>query len=237
MCYRACCGSATPTPREKLISNYPLFPAFYSHWPARRGASGVAACRGHGPDQQIAALCPTHDVVALDLLGHGLSGQLAGELSFRRFAVAVAQLIEDLGAGPVHLVGISCGSMVAQTVAVEHPALVCSLALIGAACTFTEAGRQALRARANFVRHEGLVALAPLSLARWFTSAFSQRRPDVLDRVTKLLGQQEPAYHAALWELIATLDTQAGLAPLGRPWLSSARKTPVLLARRLIPWP
>jgi 3-oxoadipate enol-lactonase len=170
-------------------------------------------------DQQIEALHPTCDVVALDLPGHGLSPRLSGDLSFSAFAAAAAQLIEELAAGPVHLVGISFGSMVAQTVALEYPALVRSLSLIGAAGTFAEAGRAALRARADFVRTEGIAAVTPLSLARWFTPTFSQQRPDVLDRVSKLLAQQPAAYHAALWDMIATLDTLAGLPRLTLPAL------------------
>lgn len=169
--------------------------------------------------QQIEALHPTYDVVALDLPGHGLSAKLSGELSFSAFAAVVAQLVAELAAGPVHLVGISFGSMVAQTVALEYPSLVRSLSLIGAAGTFAEAGRTALRARADFVRTEGIAAVTPLSLARWFTPAFSLQRPDVLDRVTKLLAQQQAAYHAALWEMIATLDTLIGLRELALPAL------------------
>lgn len=168
---------------------------------------------------QIEALRHGYDVVALDLPGHGLSATLDGPLSFTRFAAAVAQLIERLAAGPVHVVGISFGGMVAQTVALEYPALVRSLALIGTACTFPEDGRAALRERAQFVRTEGIAAVAPLSLARWFTPEFSARRPDVLDRVKKILYRQEAAFHAAIWDVISALDTQSRLATCALPAL------------------
>ncbi len=167
--------------------------------------------------QQIEALQASYDVIALDLPGHGLSDNLIGEPSFTKFASAVAQVIEGLGAGPAHLVGISFGGMVAQTVALEHPALVRSLSLIGTACTFAAPGRAALHERANFTRQEGMRALAPLSLARWFTPEFSQRRPDVLDGITKILYRQDAGFHAAVWDLIATLDTQAGLQATALP--------------------
>ena len=39
----------------------------------------------------------------------------------------------------------------------------------------------------------------------------TQRRPDVPYGITKLLYRQDAAAHADLWDLIATLDTQAGL--------------------------
>jgi 3-oxoadipate enol-lactonase len=188
-------------------------------------------------DHQVEALHHTYDVVALDLPGHGLSAELSGEVSFSNFAAGVAQLIEGLGAGPVHVVGISFGSMVAQTVALEYPALVRSLSLIGAAGTFDEAGRAALRARANFVRTEGIPAVAPLSLARWFTPTFSQRRPDVLDRVAKILYRQQAPYHAALWDTIATLDTLPHLRTLVLPALvivgAKDTSTPLAAAQAL----
>jgi 3-oxoadipate enol-lactonase len=134
-------------------------------------------------------------------------------------------------------VGISFGSMVAQTLALEHPALVRSLSLIGAAGTFAAAERAALRARADFVRAEGLAAVAPLSLARWFTPTFSQRRPDVLDRVTKILYQQQAPYHAALWDMIATLDTLPHLQALALPALvivgAEDTSTPLAAAQAL----
>lgn len=117
---------------------------------------------------QIEALQPDYDVVAVDLPGHGLSTQPAGEPSFTMFAAGVRQLLERLAAGPVHLVGISFGGMVAQTVALERPALVRSLSLIGTACTFPEIGRAARRERAQFVREKGMPALAPPSRrSRW----------------------------------------------------------------------
>ncbi len=80
-------------------------------------------------------------------------------------------------------------------------------------------------------------ALAPLSLARWFTPAFSARRPDVLDWVRKILYQQDAEFHAALWEVIANLATQARLPGLSRPALvvvgAEDASTPVAAAQAL----
>ena len=187
-----------------------------------RGGAPVVFVHAVGLDltmwgAQLEALRANHDVIAFDLPGHGLSDDLTGEATFTKFAAAVAQVIEAAGAGPAHVVGISFGGMVAQVAALEYPALVRSLSLIGTACTFAEPGRAALRDRARFVGEKGMRALAPLSLARWFTPEFSQHRPDVLDGITKILYRQEATFHAALWALIATLDTQAGLQAAALP--------------------
>lgn len=69
-------------------------------------------------------------VVALDLPGYGLSTR--GDRPYRpeSMAGAVRAVIEDLDAGPVHLVALSLGAEFAARVAAEHPGLVSSLAAI-----------------------------------------------------------------------------------------------------------
>jgi len=207
-----------------------------------RGGTPVVLIHAVGMDltlwgQQIEELQKAYDVVAIDLPGHGLSDKLVGEPSFTKFAAILAQNIESLAAGPVHLVGISFGGMLAQTVAIDWPALVRSLSLIGTACTFPEVTRTALKERARFIRNEGIKALAPLSLARWFTADFSKRRPDVLDRVAKILYQQDAEFHAAMWDMISTVDTQSRLQQHSVPALIIVGKedasTPVSAAHTL----
>ena len=46
--------------------------------------------------------------------------------------------LEAIDVGPVDLVGISVGGMIAQTVAVRRPALVRSLTLVATLCTFPD---------------------------------------------------------------------------------------------------
>ncbi|WP_158795614.1 alpha/beta fold hydrolase [Pedobacter sp. L105] len=207
-----------------------------------RGGTPVVLVHAVGLDltlwgSQIAALQQDYDVVALDLPGHGLSEQLPGELSFTKFAAVLIRLITDLNAGPVHLAGISFGGMVIQTAALERPDLVRSLTLIGTSCTFPEPVRTALKERARFVRNEGIRALAPVSLARWFTPGFAERRPDVIDLITKILIRQEPLFHASMWDMISTLDNLEGLKQISVPAMvivgEEDTSTPVLTAEML----
>ena len=160
-----------------------------------------------------------HDVVAVDMPGHGLSGRLDAAPGFEVMVRAVQGLVAHLDGGPVHLVGISVGGMIAQHVALRHPGLVCSLSLVATLCTFPAAVREALRERARVARAMGMAEIARLSNQRWFTPAFSGQRPDMLDRATKSLLLQDPQFHAAMWEMIAGLDLEARLPAVTCPTL------------------
>lgn len=166
---------------------------------------------------QIEEFGRDHDVIAIDLPGHGLSGPLEGPLSFEVMTSVIINLIEHLETGPVHLVGISFGGMLAQTLTLTRPDLVRSLSLLATLCTFPEAVRAALRERARVARVDGMARIAQLSNERWFPADFRLRRPDVLDRATRCLLQQQPGFHASIWETIAELNLEAGLPVISCP--------------------
>jgi pimeloyl-ACP methyl ester carboxylesterase len=80
-------------------------------------------------------LAPDFDCAAVDLPGSGFSpppGTGAG-YSVTGNAATVAQLIEALGRGPVHLIGNSMGGAVSVRVAARRPDLVKTLTLISPA--------------------------------------------------------------------------------------------------------
>ena len=207
-----------------------------------RGATSVILLHAVGIDltlwtDQIAALRHEFDVIAFDFPGHGLSQPLNGEPTFAKFTDQLLQLIETLSSGPVHLVGISFGGMIAQMAAIKRPDLIRSLSLLGTTCAFPDAVRGILRERAQFVRKEGIIALAPISLARWFAKDFTTDRPDVIDRIKKILHRQDAEFHAGMWDMISTLDTQGQLMELSLPAIvivgSEDTSTPIGAAQLL----
>lgn len=81
-------------------------------------------------EPQIAALSRRHTVITYDVRGHGKSGKPNGRYSVRQFAQDAAALIEYLEPGPVHVLGISMGGMIAFQLAVDYPDLVKSLVIV-----------------------------------------------------------------------------------------------------------
>jgi pimeloyl-ACP methyl ester carboxylesterase len=78
----------------------------------------------------IAELAQQYRVIAVDLPGFGKSSKRAWypyTMSF--YAASLARLVEELGVGPVTVVGHSMGGQVAMTMALRHPESVSRLVL------------------------------------------------------------------------------------------------------------
>ncbi len=170
-------------------------------------------------DRQIATLGKCHDVVAFDLPGHGRSPGAPADWSLDKAQAVLAGVIRATGAACAHVVGLAVGGMIAQATALAHPALVRSLTLIDTAARFAEAGRAGMRERAKTTRAGGMPAVLQSTLERWFTPETMAGRPDLIDRVTKTLLRDDPAVHAAMWDMIAALDLVAELHRVSCPTL------------------
>lgn len=79
---------------------------------------------------QIAALQDSYRCVAIDWRGQGDSPAAAGGYDMDTLTGDVRGLIEDLGVGAVHYVGLSMGGFVGLRLAARHPELVRSLVLL-----------------------------------------------------------------------------------------------------------
>ncbi len=169
--------------------------------------------------EQFAGLVDHHDVLAIDMPGHGLSSPLEGKPTFERLVSVSEQVLDARDGGPAHVVGVSIGGMLAQHLALRRPDLVRTLTLVATLCTFPESVRQALRDRARVARSQGMAKIAELSNERWFPPAFRERRPDVLDRATRSLLAQDAQFHASIWEMIAELNLAEKLPLIACPTL------------------
>ena len=85
-------------------------------------------------DPQLAALGDVRRCCAVDLPGYGDSPGLPGSLP--EIAAGVARWIDGLDIGPVDLVGLSFGGMVAQHLTLDRPDLVATLSLLDTSPAF-----------------------------------------------------------------------------------------------------
>lgn len=80
---------------------------------------------------QIPALSRRYLLIAPDARGHGRTTLGSRPMTYRRLADDAAGLIEDLGLGPVHVIGWSDGGCTALGIAVKRPDLLRSITLLG----------------------------------------------------------------------------------------------------------
>ena len=169
--------------------------------------------------EQIEALHGSHDLVAYDLPGNGSTPGTPADWTFDVAAETLAEVVRSIGVGRVNVVGISIGGMIAQAFALAHPEAMHSLVLIGTAATFPDDERSFARGRAATARSDGMAAIIPSTLERWFTPETTARRPDIVDRVRKSMLADDPTIYAAMWDMIAELDFAPRLGELTCPAL------------------
>jgi 3-oxoadipate enol-lactonase len=203
---------------------FPATPEIHAIRTGPRGAPPVVLLHSAGLDltywdAQLDALRRAHDVVALDLPGHGRSHGQAAEITIKTMSAAIAAAIADLETGPVHLVGLSVGGLIAQSITLDRPQLVRSLVLIDTAARFSPVGQATMRERADTARGDGMAAVLPGLFNHWFMPGTLAQRPHLVDRATKTLLHDDPDVHAALWEMIAAFDVADRLTALTVPTL------------------
>jgi len=133
------------------------------------------------------------------------------------FANDVHALLQSLKIPCVHAIGLSLGGMVAQELALHHPADVCSLVLTNTLCTLPAQAREAMRARGEAAQQGGMAAVIEPTLERWFTRGFLGS-PLVECCRERLLANDVGAW-AATWNAIAEMDTLPRLGAIRVPTL------------------
>jgi len=166
----------------------------------------------------VPLLAGRYRVLALDLPGHGLSPAGEGPLSIDGMAERVRTTLASRAALPAHVVGLSMGGMVAQSLLIRSPGSVRSLILCGTSSGPTEAGAAMLRKRAETVEKEGIEVIIDETITRWFSETFRRDRPEIVGWVRAMLLAGNRQVHADCWRAIAAFRS-AGRIAVRRPTL------------------
>ena len=164
-------------------------------------------------DPQIAALRGRYRCVAYDHRGQGLSGPAPGRgpVTIEQCYDDLVALVDQLGAGPVHVVGLSMGGFVAMRLAARRPDLVRSLALLDtSADPEPEANRSRYRRLARAVRWFGVRPVAdrviPIMFGRTFLTDPARAADRALWRARLLENRRD------VWRAVHGVIDRAGVA-------------------------
>lgn len=115
---------------------------------------------------QIGAFARTHEVIALDMPGHGGSAPLPGTPELPDYVAWLHGVLQALGLGAVSVAGHSMGALIAGGYAVCHPGNTARAALLNGVFRRSAAARAAVEARADEIRAGSFDLETPLT--RWF---------------------------------------------------------------------
>ena len=155
-------------------------------------------------DAQAARLAGRFRVVRYDRRGHGGSPLPDGPTTLDALGGDLVELLDELGLERVSCCGVSLGGLVGLWLAVNAPGRVERLVVACAAPAFEP--RRAWTERAALVRAEGVEAVADGALGRWFSPAFHNRRPDVIELFRAMLVSTPGEGYAACCDALAGAD-------------------------------
>jgi pimeloyl-ACP methyl ester carboxylesterase len=177
-------------------------------------------------------------VITYDMQGHGESARPPGPYRLVDFVRQLWRLTEDLKLGAFDLLGFSMGGLVAQGLALEHPAAVDRLILLNTVYDRSPEERRAVQARVAEAMSGDYESGIEAAIERWFTSAFIAVRPDKIDAMRQRMMRNDRAAYVAAYAVFASADEE--LAPqterievptLVMTGMEDQRSTPGMAAR------
>jgi 3-oxoadipate enol-lactonase/4-carboxymuconolactone decarboxylase len=186
-------------------------------------------------DAVVPHLRGRYRVLRYDTRGHGKSQVLDRPVTIDDLAADLLGLLDALGIGRVHVVGLSLGGMTGQALAIRHPERVSSLTLMATAAHMPS--QASWGERAALVRQQGMGAIVEATMGRWFTPEFLKRAPERVAAIRKSFVEVDPTGYAVCCGAIGRMDLRSAIGAISAPTLVVAGAedpaTPVAMAEEI----
>ncbi len=136
---------------------------------------------------QIADLAKDHCLILFDNRGTGLSEKNSGPYSMKALADDVSQLLKKMEIPSVHLVGHSMGGLIAQQVALRHPAMVKSLILAATFLVAPKMGQLTFYLLPEILEYVGIEAYLDLVISQNYTHQYIENNYRKITLMRQLL--------------------------------------------------
>ena len=156
-------------------------------------------------------------IIRYDVRGHGRSGVGAAECSIEILAQDAVAVLDAERIVKAHWCGLSLGGMTAMWAASHRPERVARLALCNTSAHLPPAALW--HSRMELVRREGMRAVAPAVIERWFTAGFRSSRPEEVARIEGMLEATSPEGYAAACGAIAEMNQLSDIRRIAAPTL------------------
>ena len=168
---------------------------------------------------QMDDLSPHFQVLRYDMRGHGHSDVTPGPYTIELLAEDVIGLLDALSIDRVHFVGLSVGGMIGQSLVLNHPKRLRSLALCDTAPAVPQEAQPIWQERIERTRAKGMESQVNETMERWFTPAFLKQNPPMVGLIRKQILATPVAGYLGCAEAIRKLNYLNRLSEMKLPTL------------------
>ena len=169
--------------------------------------------------EQIDRFSERYRVLAFDTRGHGRTDAPAGPYTLDLLADDLEALLDKAGVDRCHFAGLSMGGMIGMTHALRYPGRFESLILCDTSSRIPAEARPLWQQRIDLAQTQGMAALAPSTLERWFTEGFRQSQAQVVHAVGDLIRATPVPGFVGCCHAISQLDLTDKLGAIRVPTL------------------
>ena len=173
----------------------------------------------------VASALGSRLVFSYDLPGHGESAPEPGGWSIPAAADQLAALLDRLGVGRAHVVGMSLGGTLALQFATSHPDRAVSVIAADCVPHYPPAVVEVLRSRVADAVEAGMASIADSVLGTWFTADAASRVPEVVERARSAMVATPVDGYAAAVDALVGVDLRNQVADIGCPVLIACGRT------------
>lgn len=176
-------------------------------------------------------------VLIYDCRGHGASDKPAGPYTTSLFADDLASLLDHVEWDKAAVAGASMGGTVSIAFGQKYPERTMALGLIDTTAWYGATAPKDWAERAGKAASEGLASLIGFQKTRWFSDAFREQHPEVVEASIAVFLKNEVQAYADTCSMLGSTDLRAGLADMKMPVRIAVGEedyaTPVAMAQAL----
>lgn len=156
-------------------------------------------------------------VLTWDCRGHGASDKPAGPYSAEQFGDDLASVFEAAGWDKAICAGASMGGTVTLAFAAAYPEKVAALGLFDTTASYGAGAPEAWEERASKARAEGLASLTAFQKTRWFSDAFREANPGLVERCVQIFCENDIDAYQETCRMLGSADLVATLEHVSVP--------------------
>jgi 3-oxoadipate enol-lactonase len=164
---------------------------------------------------QVEALAGHFRIVLFDARGHGGSDAPKGGYTLERLGGDALAVLDAVGADSAYLCGLSLGGVTAQWLALHSARRITGIVIANTAARIGTA--EAWQARGDMAIAEGMQAIAPTAITRFFSEGFLASSPGITDIFRQRLLTTAPEGYAGCCAVLRDTDFAGELGAIALP--------------------